>query len=121
MGRPWRVDVGDTVYHVLNRANFRSKLFSRGVHYQGFLDILEEVSQVAPMRILAFCLMPNHWHLVLYPQHDGDLARFMQRVTLTHTQRFHAQTKTVGYGHVYQVRPKTVSGTLFQSPRIPHH
>jgi putative transposase len=108
MGRPSRVDVGGTVYHVLNRANFRSKLFSRGTDYQAFLDILEEVSRVVPMRLLAYCLMPNHWHVVLYPRNNGDVARFMQRVTLTHTQRYHAKTKTVGYGHVYQGRYKAL-------------
>ena len=46
---------------------------------------------VSPMRILAYCLMPNHWHLVLYPRADGDLAKFLQRITLTHTQRYRAQ------------------------------
>ena len=60
------------------------------------------------MRILAYCLMPNHWHLVLYPRADGDLAKFLQRITLTHTQRYHAQTRTVGYGHIYQGRYKSL-------------
>jgi len=108
MGRVSRVDVGDTVYHVLNRANFRSTLFSKSKHYQEFLDIFAEVLLVVPMRLVAYCLMPNHWHLVLYPKNNGDVARFMQRVTLTHTQRYHAQTKTIGYGHVYQGRYKSL-------------
>ena len=60
------------------------------------------------MRILAYCLMPNHWHMVLYPRADGDLSKFLQRITLTHTQRYHAQTRTAGYGHIYQGRYKSL-------------
>jgi len=60
------------------------------------------------MRILAYCLMPNHWHRVLYPRADGDLAKFMQRITLTHTQRYHSKSRTVGYGHIYQDRYKSL-------------
>ena len=107
MGRPPRVDVGGMVYHVLNRTNFRFKLFSKDKQYQEFLDILKESQECAPMRILAYCLMPNHWHLVLYPKHEGELSKFMHQMTLTHTQRFHARTKTIGYGHIYQGRYKS--------------
>lgn len=107
MGRVTRVDIGDTVYHVLNRANNRANLFSKDKHYLDFLEILKEASEFVPMRILSYCLMPNHWHLVLYPYKDGDLSKFMQRVSLTHTQRYHAQTKTIGHGHVYQGRYKS--------------
>ena len=108
MGRATRVDIGDLVYHVLNRANFRSQLFSQDKHYREFMDILKEALELEPMRILSYCLMPNHWHLVLYPKNDGDLSRFMHRITLTHTQRYHAKTKTIGYGHIYQGRYKSI-------------
>ena len=108
MGRARRVDVGGMVYHVWNRANFRSRLFARPAHYQAFLEIMEESLHRVPLRILAYCLMPNHWHLVLYPRADGDLASFLQRVTMTHTQRYHAKRQTVGYGHIYQGRYKSL-------------
>ena len=108
MGRGRRVDVGGLVYHVLNRANFRSRLFRKPAHYQAFLEIVAESLNFVPMRILAYCLMPNHWHLVLYPRADGDLSKFLQRVTMTHTQRYHAKSRTVGYGHVYQGRYKSL-------------
>ena len=55
------------IYHVLNRANFRSRLFRETAHYEDFLGILEEGLKFVPLRILAYCLMPNHGHLVLYP------------------------------------------------------
>jgi putative transposase len=96
------------VYHGLNRANFRSPLFKKPGHYEDFLGLVEESLSFVPMRILAYCLMPNHWHLVLYPRADGDLSKFMQRITLTHTQRYHAQARTVGYGHLYQGRYKSL-------------
>ena len=108
MGRVSRVDVPDMVYHVLNRANFRSSLFRVDKHYQSFVNILREAKEFTPMRILAYCLMPNHWHLVLYPEATVDLSRFMHRVTLTHTQRYHAKTRTRGYGHIYQGRYKSL-------------
>ena len=110
------MDVGGEVYHALNRANFRSRLFRTGAHYRDFLEIVEEVLEFVPMRILAYCLMPDHWHLVLYPRGDGDLARFLQRLTMTHTHRYHARTGTVGYGHLYQGRYKSLpveSGSHF--------
>jgi putative transposase len=64
------------VYHVLNRANFRSRLFKQARHYEDFLGIVEESLNFVPMPILAYCLMPNHWHVVLYPRGDGDLSKF---------------------------------------------
>jgi len=97
------------IYHALNRANFRSRLFRETAHYEDFLDIVEESLNFVPMRILAYCLMPNHWHLVLYPRADGDLSKFLRRITLTHTQRYHAKTRTVGYGHLYQGRYKSLA------------
>ncbi len=108
MGRVLRVDVGNTIYHVINRANFRSRLFKNDEQYRDFINILREAKTFVPVRILAYCLMPNHWHLVLYPENDGDLSQFMQRITLTHTQRYHAKTSTIGYGHIYQGRYKSL-------------
>ena len=108
MGRARRVDIGGMVYHAWNRANFRSRLFRETAHYEDFLGIVEEGLSFVPMRILAYCLMPNHWHLVLQPRADGDLSKFLRRITLTHTQRYHARTRTAGYGHVYQGRYKSL-------------
>ena len=51
--------------------------------------------------------MPNHWHFVLWPREDGELTRFMRRLTHTHTQRWHAHRHTAGTGHLYQGRFKS--------------
>src|SRR3989344_9525362 len=107
MGRPPRVAIGNVVYHVINRANSRMLIFKKDGDYQAFEQILEEAKEKYPMRILAYCLMPNHWHLVLYPTSDEDLPRFMRWITLTHTQRWHARYNNIGYGHLYQGRYKS--------------
>jgi putative transposase len=80
MGRVQRVDVGGMVYHALNRANFRSVLFKKKAHYQDFLALVAEGADVVRMRILAYCLMSNHWHMVLYPRAEGDLSRSLPRI-----------------------------------------
>jgi putative transposase len=59
------------------------------------------------MRLLAYCLMPNHWHLVVWPQGDGELSDFGHWLSLTHTQRWHAHYHDVGTGHLYQGRYKS--------------
>jgi len=61
----------------------------------------------SPIRLLAYCLMPNHWHMVLWPSKDGEMTEFVRWVTLTHSQRLHAHHHTTGYGHIYQGRFKS--------------
>lgn len=107
MPRNARVDVGDEVYHVINRANGRFRIFNSKENYQIFEKILFETKELVNMRILAYVVMPNHWHLVLYPRKDGDLGTFMHRLTNAHTRKVHALTKTTGSGHLYQGRYKS--------------
>jgi putative transposase len=92
---------------VLNRGVGRMRLFSSDGDYLAFENILEETLAVQPMRVCAYCLMPNHWHLVLWPKNDGDLPAFMQRLTVTHVTRWQRHKKQVGHGHVYQGRFKS--------------
>ena len=107
MGRPLRAAAGGIIYHVLNRANGRQVMFETPQDYQLWENVLLEAREHVPVRILAYCVMPNHWHLVLWPRGDGDLSRFMAWLTLTHTQRWHAQHQSVGTGHLYQGRFKS--------------
>ncbi|MCX7423960.1 MAG: transposase, partial [Planctomycetia bacterium] len=95
------------VFHVLNRANARATIFEKPEDYAAFERVLQEALDRVEMRVLAYCLMPNHWHLVLWPRLDGDLSKFMGWLTLTHTQRWHAHHRTVGTGHLYQGRYKS--------------
>lgn len=107
MGRALRTTAGGLVYHVLNRANARMRVFNKPADYEAFERILAEAVQRVKMRLLAYCVMPNHWHLVLWPREEGDLSTFVGWLTLTHTQRWHAQRGSVGSGHVYQGRFKS--------------
>ena len=107
MPRVTRTDVGDEIYHALNRANARVQIFDNDKDYQIFENILEEAVKKFDMRLLAYCIMPNHWHLILFPKQDGDLSKFMSWLTNTHTRRWHTSKKTIGEGHLYQGRYKS--------------
>lgn len=107
MPRINRVDVADIVYHAINRANARMQIFNNDEDYRLFEDVLKDAKEKFEMRILSYCIMPNHWHLVLNPQKDGDLQKFMGWLSMTHTQRWHSQHKTIGSGHLYQGRYKS--------------
>jgi putative transposase len=95
------------VYHVLNRANARTRIFEHEGDYEAFERILEEAVERTRTRLLAYCVMPNHWHLVVWPRETGDLSRFVGWLTLTHSQRWHAHRQNSGTGHVYQGRFKS--------------
>ncbi len=107
MGRPQRVAAGGYVYHVLNRANARIRIFDGDADYEAFEKVLSEAVERTETRLLAYCLMPNHWHLLVWPRKDGELSRFAGWLTLTHTQRWHAYRQSIGSGHVYQGRFKS--------------
>ena len=107
MPRTERVDIGEEIYHVINRANGRHTIFHTKEDYQLFESLLTEAKELTDMRILAYTIMPNHWHLLLYPKKDGDLALFIHWITTTHTRRVHVKTKTVGGGSLYQGRYKS--------------
>ena len=66
MSRIQRVDVGNQIYHVLNRANARVQIFDEESDYRQFEEILEKAMEKFDMRVLGYCIMPNHWHLVLF-------------------------------------------------------
>jgi putative transposase len=72
-----------------------------------FIRTLAETLERNPIRLCAFCVMSTHWHLVLWPEEDGELARFMQRLTVTHVRRWVEHRHRVGYGSVYQGRYKS--------------
>jgi putative transposase len=107
MARGARVDVGGYIYHVINRANARVQIFDTQKDYIQFECILEEAVEKFGVQLLAYCIMPNHWHLIVKTLEDGDLQKFMSWLTNTHTRRFHAVKRTIGHGHLYQGRYKS--------------
>ena len=83
MPRTARIAIGNTIYHVLNRANNRATLFRTEKGYRHFEALLTEAKELIGMRILAYTIMPNHWPFVLYPKNDKDMSEFMRWLTTT--------------------------------------
>jgi putative transposase len=108
MGRPFR-PVGDgLLYHVLNRGNNRAAVFARPDDYHAFLQALGQTQTRYPFRLYGYCLMTNHFHLLVEPEEGQSISRIIQSLTVAHTWRYHRQHATVG--HVWQGR--------FRSPVI---
>jgi putative transposase len=104
MPRTARASVGDLCYHVINRGNLRATVFHSDGDYRAFVELFSPACERVPMRLVGYCLMPNHFHLVLWPFEDGDLSRFMQWLMTSHVRRYHRQAGTSG--HVWQGRFK---------------
>ncbi len=107
MPRRPRCATGGLVYHVLNRAIGQMTLFETQGDYLSFERTIAQAHERVAMRTLAFCIMPTHWHFVLWPRADDDLSEFMRWLTVTHTQRRHAHRGTAGSGPLYQGRFKS--------------
>ena len=107
MGRPQRAAQGGLIYHALNRSNAKMPIFEKDGDYEAFEQVLEEAVARTETRLLAYCVLRTHWHLVVWPREDGELSRFTGWLTLTHTQRWHAHRHSTGTGHVYQGRFKS--------------
>lgn len=104
MPRTARASVGGVCYHAINRGNGRARVFHDDADYRAFLDLLAAGCERVGMRVPGFCLMPNHFHLVLWPRRDGDLSRFMQWLLTSHVRRHHRRRH--GSGHIWQGRFK---------------
>ncbi len=83
------------------------RLFRGNEDYAAFLRVLSETMEQIPMRVCGYCLMGTHWHLILWPRKDGELARFMRRLTITHVRHWVEHRHRVGMGSVYQGRYKS--------------
>ncbi len=109
MPRRARSLVGGYPYHVLNRANGRLRLFKKDADFAAFEQVLAEAHARVPLRVLAYVLMGNHWHFVVWPRRgqEGQVSDFFRWLSVTHSQRWHAHHGTAGMGHVYQGRFKS--------------
>jgi len=104
MARTARASVGGVCYHVLNRGNAREDVFHKKEDFAAFLALMREANERLPMRMLGWCLMTNHFHLVLWPHRDGDLSQWMQWLMTSHVRRYHRHYHSSG--HVWQGRFK---------------
>jgi len=104
MPRTARASVGGYCYHALNRGNGRARVFYDPDDYHDFVRLLRQASAHVTMRLIGFCLMPNHFHLVLWPIEDGDLSTWMQWLLTSHVHGY--RMRYGGSGHVWQGRFK---------------
>jgi putative transposase len=75
--------------------------------YEAFERVLTEAVERHPIRILSWCVMPTHWHFVVWPSEDRQVTDFFRWLTHTHAMRWRVSRNTVGYGHLYQGRFKS--------------
>ena len=104
MARTARASRGNYVYHVLNRGNGRADVFHKDEDFAAFVRLMREANEKIPVRLVGYCLMTNHFHLLLWPHGDGDLSRWMQWLMTAHVRRYHRHYH--GSGHVWQGRFK---------------
>lgn len=104
MSRSPRSALAHHVYHVVNRGALKQRLFDSDEHYANFLGILRRALAREPVEVYAYCLMPNHWHLILRPASVAALTAYMRWVTTVHAVGFRRRSNTLGLGHVYQGR-----------------
>lgn len=104
MPRVSRRSVQRSIVHVVNRGNDRRRLFAFRGDYDVFVGILAATQRREGLRLLGYVVMPNHWHLVVWPESVQQLSRFMQRVTSAHAAIVRTHSHSTGHGHVYQGR-----------------
>jgi putative transposase len=98
---------GGLVYHVLNRAAGRMKMFRHEADFAAFERVVQQAHERCPIRILSFCVLSNHWHFVVWPRQDGQVTEFFRWLAHTHAMRWRVSHRTVGYGSLYQGRFKS--------------
>ena len=105
MPRTARSIVGQEIYHVLNRGNGRATVFREDADYVQFIHLLRHGKSDYPISLYGYCLMPNHFHLILRPDDADAMGCFMQWLLTTHVRRHHQRLQTSG--HVWQGRYKS--------------
>lgn len=96
------------IFHVLNRAARRGRLFDSPDDYDAFIRVLEKAHAERPVAIFAYCIMPNHWHLVVSANESRQLSAFMHMLTTTHSRRWGVTRAVAGEGAVYQGRFRAI-------------
>ena len=104
MGRPPRLIPAGTIVHVVNRSVDRRRIFHTDRDYWAFVDLLQEGTSKEFVSIFGYCVMPNHWHLLLRALSDSGVSAYMKWLTTTHVRRYRSFYGTVGHGHLYKAR-----------------
>jgi len=95
MSRPLRIEYEDAIYHVMNRGRARQKIYHGEAYYLAFLQCLSEAHQRFGLEILSYCLMGNHYHLLVKTPR-GNISRAMRHINGVYTQRYNRLKRTDG-------------------------
>ena len=90
--------------HVVNRGNRKARIFWSPADYLGFIAAMADAAEKTVVRLMAFCLMPNHWHLVFWPHTGREISNYMQIMMNSHLRDLLPRNGLVGSGHVYKGR-----------------
>ena len=104
MPRTARAAVGGVCYHVLNRANDRKTVFHVPADYARFMELVHSAGERHAVDVFAYCLMPNHFHLVLRPKENRSLGRWMHWLMTSYVQWYRLRYESIG--HLWQGRFK---------------
>ena len=96
-------------FHVLNRGNHRQTLFARAEDYAQFLELLTGAQKRFDVALWGYCLMSNHWHLVVEVDAVDELSGWVHWICNRHVRLFHRDRRELGGGHIYQGRYKSFS------------
>ena len=105
MSRPLRIAYPDAWYHVINRGRRSESIFSDKQDYDHFIDLLIETSELWNVHIAAYCLMNNHYHILLQTP-EGNISRCMRHLNSVYTQKYNRRH---GYdGPLFRGRYKSI-------------
>ena len=104
MARKRRICPPGVTFHLCNRTAGSLPLFQTPFDYLQWGQVLREALEKFPVSLFAYCVMPNHWHLLAQPQKPKSISRFMHWIGTTHAARYRKSHATVGHGAVYQNR-----------------
>jgi putative transposase len=94
----------DSIHHIVNRGNDKKVIFRKSVDYGSFLALLREARERYPVELFAYCLMPNHFHLVVRARGLDAISAYMHFVQRAHACDLRECDRTRGHGHVFQRR-----------------
>jgi putative transposase len=95
MTRPLRIEYPDAWYHVMNRGRRGEPVFTNKADFDTFITLLRESTELWGIRVAAYCLMSNHYHLLVQTPR-ANLSRAMRHIDGIYTQRFNRRRKTTG-------------------------
>ena len=90
MARPLRIEYPNAWYHVMNRGRRGEHIFEAKDDYERFINILNEAIELFSLRVSAYCLMSNHYHILVQTP-DANLSRCMRHINGVYTQRYNSK------------------------------